>query len=49
MQKGDGGMHKFDYSFLDYGTLPAQLLNIATDIYSFIGGQDPFYRIRVFY
>ena len=34
MQKGDGGMHKFDYSFLDYGTLPAQLFNIATDIYS---------------
>ena len=27
-------MHKFDYSFLDYGTLPAQLFNIATDIYS---------------
>lgn len=27
-------MHQFDYSFLDYGTLPTRLFNIATDIYS---------------
>lgn len=27
-------MHKYDYSFLDNGMLPAGLLNIATDIYS---------------
>ncbi len=27
-------MHKFDYSFLEYGQLPAKLLNIATEIYS---------------
>lgn len=34
MQKGDGFMHKFDYSFLDTGMIPAGLFNIATDIYS---------------
>ena len=34
MQKGGGTMHKFDYSFLEYGQLPARLFNIATDIYS---------------
>ena len=28
-------MHRFDYSFLDNGMLPAGLLNITTDIYSF--------------
>jgi hypothetical protein len=27
-------MHKFDYSFLDNGILPAGLLNITADIYS---------------
>lgn len=27
-------MHRFDYSFLDNGMLPAGLLNITTDIYS---------------
>lgn len=34
MQKGDAAMHRFDYSFLDNGMLPAGLLNITTDIYS---------------
>ena len=27
-------MHRFDYSFLDNGLLPAQLLNLTADIYS---------------
>ena len=27
-------MHRFDYSFLDNGMLPAGLINITTDIYS---------------
>lgn len=27
-------MHRFDYSFLDYGMLPAGLLNITADIYT---------------
>ena len=27
-------MHRFDYSFLDNGMLPAGLLNITIDIYS---------------
>ena len=27
-------MHRFDYSFLDNGMLPAGLLNITADIYS---------------
>jgi prophage maintenance system killer protein len=34
MQKGIWIMHKFDYSFLDNGMLPARLVNITTDIYS---------------
>ena len=34
MQKGAEAMHRFDYSFLDNGMLPAGLLNITTDIYS---------------
>ena len=34
MQKGAKDMHRFDYSFLDNGMLPAGLLNITTDIYS---------------
>ena len=27
-------MHKFDYSFLDNGLLPAGLFNLSADIYS---------------
>ena len=27
-------MHRFDYSFLDNGLLPARLLNITADIYT---------------
>ena len=34
MQKGAFAMHKFNYSFLDNGMLPAGLLNITADIYS---------------
>ena len=34
MQKGAEAMHRFDYSFLENGMLPAGLLNITTDIYS---------------
>ena len=34
MQKGVDEVHRFDYSFLDNGMLPAGLLNITTDIYS---------------
>ena len=34
MQKGAEAMHRFDYSFLDNGMLPAGLLNITADIYS---------------
>lgn len=34
MQKGAEAMHRFDYSFLDNGMLPAGLLNITTDIYT---------------
>ena len=34
MQKGAEAMHRFDYSFLDNGMLPAGLLNITSDIYS---------------
>lgn len=34
MQKGDGQMHRFDYSFLDNGMLPAVLVNVTADIYS---------------
>lgn len=34
MQKGEGTMHKFDYSFLHNGMLPAGLLNITADIYT---------------
>ena len=34
MQKRAGAMHRFDYSFLDNGMLPASLLNITLDIYS---------------
>ena len=34
MQKGAEVMHRFDYSFLDNGMLPAGLLNITSDIYS---------------
>ena len=34
MQKGAEVMHRFDYSFLDNGMLPAGLLNITADIYS---------------
>jgi Fic family protein len=34
MQKGFWIMHKFNYSFLDNGMLPAGLVNITTDIYS---------------
>ena len=34
MQKGVTLMHRFDYSFLDNGMLPAGLLNITADIYT---------------
>lgn len=34
MQKGAGAMHRFDYSFLNNGMLPAYLINITADIYS---------------
>ena len=34
MQKGGAVMHKFDYSFLDNGMLPASLVNLTSDIYS---------------
>lgn len=34
MHKGVLAMHRFDYSFLDNGILPAGLLNITTDIYT---------------
>lgn len=34
MQKGVGEMHRFDYSFLNNGMLPAYLINITIDIYS---------------
>ena len=34
MQKGTEIMHRFDYSFLHNGMLPAGLLNITADIYS---------------
>ena len=34
MQEEVQKMHRFDYSFLDNGMLPAGLLNITTDIYS---------------
>ena len=34
MQKGAEAMHRFDYSFLDNGMLPAGLLSITADIYS---------------
>lgn len=33
-RKEDGAMHRFDYSFLDNGLLPAGLFNITADIYS---------------
>ena len=33
MQKEISYMHRFDYSFLDNGLLPAELVNITTDIY----------------
>ena len=32
MQIGDGAMRKFDYSFLDNGSLPAGLLNLTMNI-----------------
>ena len=35
VQKGARAMHHFDYSFLDNGMLPAGLLNITSDIYTF--------------
>ena len=34
MQKGDPHMHRFDYSFLDNGLLPAPLFNLTAHIYS---------------
>lgn len=34
MQKGRSGMRKFDYSFLDNGLLPANLIGISANIYS---------------
>ena len=34
MQIGDGTMRKFDYSFLDNGSLPAGLLNLTMNIAS---------------
>ena len=34
MQKGAGIMHRFDYTFLDIGMIPAGLLNITSDIYA---------------
>ena len=34
MQKGSEVMHRFDYSFLDNGMLPAGLLNVTADVYS---------------
>ena len=34
MQKGAGIMHRFDYTFLDNGMIPAGLLNITSDIYA---------------
>lgn len=33
-------MHKFDYSFLDNGLLPANLINLTTDIYSLRTASD---------
>ena len=40
MQKGAGLMHRFDYSFLHNGMLPAGLLNVTTDIYSLRAAAD---------
>lgn len=34
MQKGGLFMHKFDYSFLNNGLLPAKLVNLTTSIYT---------------
>ncbi len=34
MQKGSYNVHKFDYSFLNNGLLPASLVNLTSDIYS---------------
>lgn len=34
MQKGRCTVHKFDYSFLNNGLLPANLINLTSDIYS---------------
>ena len=34
MQIGVSAMHKFDYSFLDKGLIPARLLNVTSDIYT---------------
>lgn len=34
MQKGECNVHKFDYSFLNNGLLPANLINLTSDIYS---------------
>ena len=34
MQKGRCNVHKFDYSFLNNGLLPASLINLTSDIYS---------------
>ena len=34
MQKGSLNVHKFDYSFLNNGLLPANLVNLTSDIYS---------------
>ena len=34
MQKGMRNMRKFDYSFLDNGLLPTNLINLTTSIYS---------------
>ena len=34
MQKGAVIMHRFDYTFLDNGMIPAGLLNITSDIYA---------------
>lgn len=34
MQKGSLNVHKFDYSFLNNGLLPANSVNLTFDIYS---------------
>lgn len=34
MQKGSYNVHKFDYSFLNNGLLPANLVNLTSSIYS---------------